>query len=194
VAVVLAFTGCNSDSNDGALGDDGDQVTAIELALTSTGPSGTEYRLAPASFAVQRLGGAEPAQEIDASPDERTALVPVSPGTYAVSLQSGWQLNRVADGDVLEPVPATLIGVSTIEVPVTPFETTPVTFQFHTGQSQLAIGVQVEEDPDPYSDGYVSNIGAGLYRITFFDGGSACCFASVAEARAAYPGLKLDAP
>ncbi|MGC4000717.1 MAG: hypothetical protein QM767_26000 [Anaeromyxobacter sp.] len=190
---ALALAGCNSGSHEGALGNDGDQVTGIELALTSTGLSGTEYRLAPASFAIQRVGSSEPAQVIDASADERTALVPVSPGTYSVSLRSGWQLNRVASGNVIEPIPATLIGPSQMEVSVNTFETTPVTFQFHTGESQMAIGVQVDEDPSSGSDGYIGSTGLGLYRITFFNGTSACCFPSVAEARAAYPGLELDA-
>jgi hypothetical protein len=195
VAAALTVVGCNSDRADESVGTEAAGVTGIQLALTSMGPSGTEYRLAPASFSVQQVGSTEPALLVDASPDERTAIVPLSAGDYSIVLQPGWQLNRISSGGGLAPIPATLVGPSEIQASVHPFETAPVTFRFHSGESQLAVGVQVDEDPSSYSDGYIGGVGVGRYEIRFFNGaGSVCCFSSVEQARAAYPGLLLDAP
>lgn len=192
LVAVTGLCGCGTGTDDAK---NAGETTGIELALTTLGNNGTEFRLAPASFAIQRKDSTDPPIVVDASADQSTLIVPVAVGAYTVSLQPGWKLNRVPASGVIEPIPATLIEPNDITVDVRNLETTPVTYRFHVGQTQLAIGVAVEEDMYPIPDGLIRARGNGVYEITFMmpTGGSnvACCFASVDEAKAAYPGLDL---
>jgi len=187
-----------------ACGDASDQnagneeiFTGIQLTLTTQGVSGVEYRLSPATFSIQAEGSSNPPQLVDASADAAAVVnTPAEPGSYTVTLQSGWALNRVLASGSLEPIPATLTSPASRTVVVDPFETEPVSFQFHLGQASIAIGATVDEG-DYYVgyDGYITQAQPGVYSIQFngtFP--AACCFSSVEEARAAYPGLNLQAP
>jgi hypothetical protein len=180
--------GCNEEPSPGVA--DAESTSGqIEVSLTTLGDEGKEYRLSPASFTVQC--GSEPAITIDASADARTVNVDVQPGACDVTLQPGWQLNRVAADDSLTPVPATLVSETVQHVSVLEFTTAPVNYAFRLGKSALAIGISVNEYPLTHNSGRITSVGTGLYRVQFDHGGEACCFASVAEALAAYPGFDL---
>jgi hypothetical protein len=187
---TLGMLGCSEGSNSSR---DASDTTGISLALTTLGSNGTQYRLMPASFSIQQGGSTNPPLVVDASGDVSTVTVPVDPGTYSIKLQPGWQLNRVTSGsNTLTPVPATLTSPEEQTTNVNMFETSPITYRFHFGQSEIAIGLTVDEDPsDQYNDGRIVPTANGQYQIQFFRGGDVCCFASVEAARAAYPGLIL---
>lgn len=169
-----------------------EEPASIQLNLTTTTISGTEYRLGPATFLV--TGRPDQQWVLTATGDEPTLHLALDPGFYHVSLKSDWSLSRVTGG-TLTPVAATLLGSTESDVNVTQFATTPVNYAFHLGESGIDIGLTVDEGiPDGYDGRLMPASDPGYYYIELRNGGGYCCVQSLAEAEAAYPGLRLFPP
>lgn len=142
VGVLGLLTACGSTPGSEAE----EQVSAIDLSLSATAASGTEYRLGPATFdilAPDWMGG-EPITTLAADGDARTLHVPLEPGQYRVRLQPAWTLSRV-NGQTLTPVAATLTSEPEVKVTVFEYETSHVEYAFHLGESGIDIGLTVDE-------------------------------------------------
>jgi hypothetical protein len=168
-----------------------EEESSLELNLTTTAASGTQYRLGPATFEIEDLWRpSNPPLVIDASGEQARLHVPVQQGSYRVSLERGWTLSRL-DGTTLVPVAATLTSQAEQDVTVEPYQAAPVTFAFHLGESGIDIGVTVDEG---IAEGYDARLvpAESGYYIEFRSGGSFCCVQSLAEARAVYPNLNIQ--
>lgn len=168
--------------------------SAIELNLSTTAASGTEYRLGPATFDIfdDRFEDAELLATLVADGDERTLHAALEPDTYKVRLRPGWTLSRVED-QVLTPVAATLTSGIEQWVHVSQYETTPVNYSFHLGVSGIDIGVTVDEGIPPGYDARLVPTGPGSsqYTLEWRGGGSVCCFTSLADAQANYSNANI---
>lgn len=166
----------------------GEQASEIQLNLSTTGASGTEYRLGPATFDIfaDYLEQA-PVSTVTSDGAERMLHVPLAKGSYSVKLRSGWTLSRV-EGQTLTPIAATLTSPERQNVFVTEFETVPVNYAFHLGESGIDIGVTVDEGIPPGYDARLvpTQPGSSEYSLEWRGGGSTCCFSSLADAQASY--------
>jgi len=193
-SLFCALTGCSGSPR--ASGDAGatghEEGSAIQLNLSTTAASGTEYRLGPATFDIFRYG--QPFTTVTSSGSEQTLHVALEPDSYSVKLEPGWTLSRV-DGQTLTPVAATLTSYPEQYAPVKRFETLPITYAFHLGESGIDIGVSVDEGVPPgYDAAFVSTSTPGQYALEWPDGGQYCCFATLAEAQASFPSARIYAP
>lgn len=164
------------------------QGSEIQLNLSTTAASGTEYRLGPATFDVfDGFSGETPVATLMSDGAERAIHVPLAAGYYSVNLLPGWTLSRV-DGQTLTPIAATLTSPERQPVNVVQYETTPVNYAFHLGESGIDIGVTVDEGIPPGYDARLvpTQPGSSEYSLEWRGGGSVCCFASLAEAQASY--------
>jgi hypothetical protein len=116
----------------------------IQLNLATTGASGTEYRLGPATFDIFRYIDEAPVRTLTADGADSVLHVPLEEGYYSVKLRPGWTLSRV-DGQASTAIAATLTSPDTQFVKVRVFETSPVNYAFHLGESGIDIGVTVDE-------------------------------------------------
>ena len=163
----------------------GEEASSIELNLSTIAASGTEYRLGPATFDIVNPYDISPVATLVADGSDPVLHAPLQPGYYSVKLRPDWTLSRV-DGSTLTPVAATLTTPADQWVSVAQYESAPVNYGFHLGESGIDIGVSVDEGiPAGYDARLVSN-GNGQYYLEWRGGGSVCCFASVAEVQAAY--------
>jgi hypothetical protein len=142
--IAVASMGCSSASTaDGGAAED---ESAIQLNLTTTAPSGNQYRLGPASFEIDPVYGNGGHWAIDATGEEGALHVRLPADWYEVRLQDGWTLSRLTPAGAM-PVAATLTSAPVQTTKVYEFQTTPVTFAFHLGESGVDIGVSVDEGP-----------------------------------------------
>jgi len=165
-----------------------ERASEIQLNLSTTAASGTEYRLAPAAFDIfEGSYGETPVATLTSDGAERAIHVPLAEGYYSVLLRPGWTLSRV-DGQTLTPIAATLTSPERQLVYVLQYETTPVNYGFHLGESGIDIGVTVDEGIPPGYDARLvpSQPGSSQYVLEWRGGGSVCCFASLADAQANY--------
>jgi hypothetical protein len=173
--------------------DTSDSFTGIQLSLSMEGQSGTSYRLSPATFSIRKEGTSEPPRLIEASADVSVVTTPVDPGQYTISLQTGWVLNRVRDDGSMTPIPATLYSPNEQSVSVYD-ETEPVIFGYRLGEASVAVGATVDDEYFyAQLDGTIYLNSSGKYQIWLggTSAGPICCFETVEEARAAFPGLNL---
>jgi hypothetical protein len=185
VGVMGLLTACGNSPGGEAV----EPVSAIDLNLSTTAASGTEYRLGPATIDVLRDGheGWELTTTLATEGGERTLHAALEPGHYSVRLRPGWTLSRV-EGQTLTPVLATLTSSADQMVSVAPYEASPVSYAFHLGESGIDVGVTVDEGIPPGYDARLVRTGPGAsqYVLEWRGGGSICCFSSLAEAQASY--------
>jgi hypothetical protein len=121
-----------------------EEGSAIQLNLSTTAPSGTEYRLGPATFEIDPESGPGAAILVEADGAAPLLHIPLEPDYYRVTLQPGWALSRIT-GATTTPVAATLTSPAEQIVKVYPFESMPVRYSFHLGESGIDLGIQVDE-------------------------------------------------
>lgn len=138
----LSLAACSAPSS----GSSESGATAVRLELTTTGSSGAKYRLGPASFVIEDQSVSPPATQTVSTGDEAGDLiVPLAASVYTVTLQPGWQLQKVnADGSST-PVAATLTSEASQFASVIPFRETPIHYAFHLGESGIDIGISVDD-------------------------------------------------
>lgn len=190
VGVLLASSllGCSGGSGSASSGTE-EPASSIALRLGTTGSNGNRYRLGPAEFKISELWG-YPGNDpivVNATGDADSLSVAVPANEYQVTLTPGWKLQRVAAGETLTPVAATLVSEATVHATVSSFEVTPVNFAFHLGESGIDIGVTVDEGLPAGYDGIIRRMSDGRYSIDFGNNSGACCFVSVAQAKESYP-------
>jgi hypothetical protein len=197
ITMLLAGAACGAptDSPEGA------SATGLRVALSTVAGSGAEYRLTRGTFTI--LGSDENGQPtvrlVTVDPDDGadTIDVPVGWGDYSVRLEDGWELS-VSNGGPFTPIAATLNGDNPQQVSVYENQTTQVSFPFILGQTGISLGITVDENgyvppvevPEGY-DGVIMPVGDGRFFVEFNNGGGACCYASVEEARLSYPQFDL---
>lgn len=95
---------------------------------------------------------------------------------------------RPGNGQPLTPIAATLTSQNEQYVFVAQYETTPVNYAFHLGESGIDIGVTVDDGiPAGYDARLVpTQPGSSEYMLEWRGGGSACCFTNLADAQANY--------
>lgn len=194
-ALAISVQGCSAGAS-GASSETEGSASAVSLQLGTTGSNGNRYRLGPAQFQLDNpypYPYHEPvSMTVEAQGDTDILSVPAIPGDWTVTLRPGWKLQRLDGGGTATPVAATLTSPSTLTVGVSQFRVTPVNFAFHLGESGLDIGVTVDEGVPPGYDGAIRRVLTDppqepiRYQIDWSGGGGACCFNSVAEAKAAY--------
>jgi hypothetical protein len=157
----LSLVACASDQrgqNDEAFG-------TIALPLGTYGESGTRYRLRDATFVIRDpyeygYGGEGSNSTVVVSseddPNADSISVSVEQGSYYVTLQPGWRMEkREADGG-FTTVEAQLLSSTAQWVYVAPRSTSWAAFNFGIGgrevwfNGKLNIGINVYEDPDEY--------------------------------------------
>lgn len=168
-------------------------LTGARLELGARGgSSGALYRLGHGTFVIEGLDGAlaEPLR-IQASGAQEPALdVPLQPGSYQVQLEPGWTLEASLRGSPFYAVDATLLSQNPLPFYVYELDSARVRFEFALGESELELGLSVDEGyrlpiPDGY-DGIVLPTEFGDYEILFREGFSACCYSSPEDAQSAY--------
>ena len=94
---LTALVACGSDRPDGK-GEE-QRTGTLSLALQSTSPSGSVYRLRNAFFQVTNIRTGETVQFLtseDGLPDEAELTALLASGSYTVTLQPGWFLERMS--------------------------------------------------------------------------------------------------
>ncbi|MEY2930920.1 MAG: hypothetical protein RL033_1669 [Pseudomonadota bacterium] len=166
----------------------------LQLALTAQGSSGALYRLRQAQFDVFSVGpGFSPGAFLNTENDPlaTTLETTLDIGDYAITLFSGWVLEKVQGGEVTR-VQARLLSPESQEFSIAANEETSVRYRFETngdvvefGQGRLIVAIEVEErrapEPDPVFtlgepleivDGVISadsnpyGISAALFSVT----------------------------
>lgn len=167
----------------------------IQLNLSTTGSSGTEYRLGPATFDIFNDYGPNPIQTLTTEGAEQALHVPLEKGYYNVKLRPGWTLSRV-DGETRTPILATLTSRDSQDVYVRDFETSPVNYAFHLGEAGIDIGVTVDEGvPEGYDASLIPAApGSSQYMLEWRGGGTTCCYSSLADAQANFGYARIYAP
>jgi hypothetical protein len=172
----------------------------VRVPLTTLGNhSLSPYKLGPATFEIDGPpGGPFQPLTVSADGDQPTLDVPLDPGYYTVTLQSGWTLQEgttAADdaGTQWSPVAATLTSPNPQMFSIQPYQATDVTFDFHLGVSEVTLGISVDEGLPKVPPGYDGVIwpSGTQWEITLASGWGACCWPSAASLLASYPNLKL---
>src|SRR5262245_44208862 len=108
-SAVLA--GCTLESGPGVettTSDGTENTGTVRLELQGTAPNGNVYRLRQANFTISTTPPTTLSS--DTSPPTATALsASLPPGSYNVTLQPGWVLDRVS-GMTAQPVVASLVS------------------------------------------------------------------------------------
>jgi len=148
LATSATVAGCTIETGTGS--DTAPDSGTVRLELQGSTPNGTVYRLRQAVFTVSTT----PPTTInsDAFPANATTLSQaLPPGSYTVSLQPNWVLERVNNMGVLVPVTANLTSPNPAMIGIQAGANTTLTFQFTTnGQvvttnGTLNIGIGVTE-------------------------------------------------
>lgn len=142
--VGCLLTACGASPSTASTDGNEQSGAEIQLNLSTTGASGTEYRLGPATFDIYRYIDEAPVRTLTADGADSVLHVPLEEGIYTVELRPEWTLSRV-DGQALTRVAATLTSPDQQFVKVRSFETSPVSYAFHLGESGIDIGVSVDE-------------------------------------------------
>lgn len=200
----LLLSGCGSETGPGSKGGDGENVGTARLQLTAEGGYGSLFKLGPATFTIEgnayEGGELDPPLVIEADGEEEVLVVPMQAGYYSVRLEPDWVLSRSFDGSPFEAIDATVVGDNPISFSIGDLQNTDVTFSFAVGKSQLSLGIAVSEGSAPPPPGFVPEGYDGVVRpipndgrweLIWATGGGACCFDSVADAEASYPGYAL---
>lgn len=137
---VLWLVGCGGAEPQPSTG----EGSSIQLNLSTTAPSGAEYRLGPATFEIDPEYGPGAPILVEADGAAPLLHVPLEPDYYRVTLQTGWALSRIT-GSTTTPVAATLTSPAEQIVKVYQFESAPVQYSFHLGESGIDVGIQVDE-------------------------------------------------
>jgi hypothetical protein len=193
-AATLFMAGCSGEKPAG--GDEGGLGT-LALPLAAHGPSGAKYRLRDATFTIYNEyyyyyppypggpggfgggigGGSVITVSSEDDPDAESITVDLEQGYYYVTLQPGWRMEQVVDGEAVE-VEATLLSSETQFVWVSPRSTSWVEFQFGIGErsiwlnGDLNINIRIHENPDDYYGYGGSNPGyAGAYMMGGYPSG-----------------------
>jgi hypothetical protein len=154
-------------------------ATAISLPLIQPGPSGTVYRLS-ASFDITAPDGS--VRHLDATGDDPSVVVTVTPGINTIRLLDGWTLSRSSDGVTFTPAPAVLASLNPVNLRIAPNRNITFAFDFivRNATTELHLTFGVTEQPRQ------------LFGGVFFDDGSGD-FAGYAGQRADMA-LYFDAP
>jgi hypothetical protein len=125
VVVPLLFAACGGQKED-------DDVGQIQVALASTGSSGTVYRLRNAIFTVSstmpRFMTTINSEAF--SPDATSISTSLAAATYSVTLGTGWFLEKQVSPGTFQAVTATLSSPATVSATVKLSQVTPVTYAF----------------------------------------------------------------
>jgi hypothetical protein len=176
--LALTATACSNEGSDKSEAGRG----TLTLPLVTNGPSGAQYRLRDAAFAIQEYSweyergaggesGTSPTSIVVSSeddPDAGSINVDLEEGYYYLSLEPGWRLEKVGE-EGAETVEATLLSDQTQWLWISRRETSWATFEFGLGErsiwmnGQLNIDLQVYEDPDELNGGYGGSPGNGGY-------------------------------
>ena len=111
-----------------------------------------------------------------------------------MQLSPSWQMQRVASDDSLTPVPATLLSQAEQVVNVQSFQSVPVVYDFHLGQAAIDLGIDVDEGISSGYDGKIYPTLYGEFSVSWTNGGSNCCYPSVAAVLAAFPDKQIQQP
>ena len=133
LSVVPALAGCQ-------LADQAEAATGtVSLPLTATATSGDQYRLVNGNFVVTGAQTVNLSSNSDPTASVLTADLPV--GGYVVTLNSGWQLQKLdpATG-TLTQVDAVLVSPTSQAVNIGEQQTALVTFQFRAGEDVIQFG------------------------------------------------------
>jgi hypothetical protein len=167
---VLVFFGCADSDNKQQ---EQAELGTLAFPLTSQSPSGTQYRLRNATFAIQRpwydcyeygvagsgtVGGNTNAcspisVSSETDPNASSIAVDLEEGSYDINLLPGWSMERVDNG-VATQVEAQLISSSQQWGYVSRHSTSWVSFQFGIGDyavwfnGKLNIQIQVYDNPE----------------------------------------------
>jgi outer membrane murein-binding lipoprotein Lpp len=171
IAGNLAVTGCSADKGSVEATPDVAEATPklgeLAMSLRATGSDGTTFRLRNAQFEIYGYyyydnndGGVSAPRSYTANSedhlDDSSISLSVEQGSYSVSLQNGWYMERLGSDGSAERVEAQLLSSSYQYLYVSPRNTSWVAFNFgiggrklwFNGEAQIAIGVY--EDPDDY--------------------------------------------
>jgi hypothetical protein len=145
-ATALFIGGC------GDTGESEGDVGELTMTLATISPTGVEYRLRQALFAID---GPEPTDisSEDYPPEQTRINVPLASGDYEVTLGGMWYLEHSADGQPFTPIDAILISPNPVSVRVIAEQVAFVNFTFEVdegdinfGPGTLSIGIDVVEN------------------------------------------------
>jgi hypothetical protein len=138
---LFAAAGCGIEKpSGGAEGGAG----VLQIALTASTPQGTTYRVEHATLDIFNSSGICASYPCVSVPgDDPTVAVDLTASAnafdYAISLEDGWTVSRVADDGSETPVAATLVH-NFIPFTIKPSRTTPVAFEFQIGDQIATTG------------------------------------------------------
>ena len=151
VSVLLVAAVCTGTASCASEIASEEPVTAgrASVPLTAMGASGALYRLTGATFTI--AGPTSSMLSTDALPDSETIDVTLNAGSYQITLQPGWILERTLLG-VTQTVEAVLASANPMSFAIADQVVTPVSFVFQVdgdvipmGQGVLRLGIAVEE-------------------------------------------------
>lgn len=121
----------------------------LDTALTATTPSGNYYRLRNAIFHITGASSVDVTSEQDPGAD--SIHVQLVAGSYTITLDPGWYLERSRPGGTFERVDATLTSSASQTFAILAHQTTNVVYRFEVSgeivemSGDLVIGIDVEE-------------------------------------------------
>jgi hypothetical protein len=145
-ATALFISGC------GDTGESEGDVGELTMTLATISPTGVEYRLRQALFAID---GPEPTDvsSEDYPPEQARISVLVASGDYDVTLGGMWYMEHSANGQPFTPIDAILISPNPASVRVIADQVAFVDFTFEVdegdinfGPGTLSIGIDVVEN------------------------------------------------
>jgi hypothetical protein len=125
---------------------------SVELALVTTAPSGTVYRLRYATFMLSGPQQIRVSTREDlATRDDTSLTTPLLVGQYSVALEPGWQLLRVDENGVEHGVAAVVSSANPQTLTVLSGQKSALNFNFRITNGEAVafgdaeIGISVEE-------------------------------------------------
>lgn len=146
---IFMFLGANGGlvaCSDGAAQAD---IGKLDMALTATAASGSQYRLRGAVFHVTGASAVDVSSEDDLGAG--AIHVQLVAGSYSIAIDPGWYLERSRAGGAFERVDATLTSSASQAFTIVAHQTTNVVYRFEADGGvvemggDLVIGIDVEE-------------------------------------------------
>jgi len=147
---TLTLSACGADMQ----GQDVTETGQLRASLSAAGSTGVVYRLRNALFHV--FNGSQEVQiSSEAHLAEDTATVQLATGSYMVTLDLGWGVERLdAASGVSSPVQAALVSANPTSVQIVANQTTPLVYGFDVagqsivfGDGQLQLRVSFDDTP-----------------------------------------------
>ncbi len=134
-ASAMGAVGCTAHSD----ASEEESVGMLRLPLVT--PTQSSYRLHTATFVIKSISGTTIATlDSDTDPDAQALTVDLSPSSYTVLLQDGWELDSVAADGTETPIQAALISVNPQSFNIKSATDTDLTFIFTTANGVVNIG------------------------------------------------------